>query len=130
VATITLPDGSIKTKWLPSIKEAGQMLLTFALAVIGWIIFRATDIHNIGTYIYSVCEISTLLVLPIKKMLLLKCISMILLMLLVEWFNRCQDHALSKLPSNPIVRIVIYYGIFLLIFLLTGKNETFIYFQF
>ena len=51
VATITLPDGTIKAKWLPSLKETGQMLLTFALAVFGWIIFRAQDISQFGEVI-------------------------------------------------------------------------------
>lgn len=55
VATITLPDGTIKTKWLPSIKEAGQMLLTFALAVVGWIIFRAENIRTSGRL--SCCDV-------------------------------------------------------------------------
>ena len=31
-------------RWLPTLKEAGQMLLTFFLTMIGWIIFRAESI--------------------------------------------------------------------------------------
>ena len=58
VATITLPDGTIKNKLLPSFKEAGQMLVTFALAVVGWIIFRAVCVADIGLYIQNMFDIS------------------------------------------------------------------------
>ena len=54
----------------------------------------------------------------------------IAILLMVEWLNRTKEHSLKVLPNNPIARILIYYGIFLLIFFFTGKNETFIYFQF
>ena len=54
----------------------------------------------------------------------------IFLMLLVEWINRKQEHGFDKLPNSPIVRTIIYYVVFMFIFLHSGSNETFIYFQF
>ena len=56
VATVTLPDGTTKTKLLPSLKETGQMLLTFALAVFGWIIFRATGLKTLAAYIVGIFD--------------------------------------------------------------------------
>jgi D-alanyl-lipoteichoic acid acyltransferase DltB (MBOAT superfamily) len=131
VATITLPDGTTKTKWLPSLKEAGQMLLTFALAVFGWIIFRAQDISQFGEVISTICS-DSLLSVPwlMNRQYYIPLLINIAILLIVEWLNRTKEHSLKVLPNNPIARILIYYGIFLLIFFFTGKNETFIYFQF
>ncbi|MBQ9752791.1 MAG: MBOAT family protein, partial [Paludibacteraceae bacterium] len=131
VATITLPDGTIKTKWLPSLKEAGQMLLTFAMAVFGWIIFRAQDISQFGEVISTICS-DSLLSVPwlMNRQYYIPLLINIAILLIVEWLNRTKEHSLKVLPNNPIARILIYYGIFLLIFFFTGKNETFIYFQF
>ena len=131
VATVTLPDGTIKTKFLPSFKETGQMLLTFALAVFGWIIFRAQDISQFGEVISTICS-DTLLSVPwlMNRQYYIPLLINIAILLIVEWLNRTKEHNLKVLPNNPIARILIYYGIFLLIFFFTGKNETFIYFQF
>lgn len=131
VATITLPDGTIKTKLLPSFKETGQMLLTFALAVFGWIIFRAQDISQFGEVISTICS-DSLLSVPwlMNRQYYIPLLINIAILLIVEWLNRTKEHSLKVLPNNPIARILIYYGIFLLIFFFTGKNETFIYFQF
>jgi D-alanyl-lipoteichoic acid acyltransferase DltB (MBOAT superfamily) len=131
VATVTLPDGTIKIKWLPSLKEAGQMLLTFSLAVFGWIIFRAQDISQFGEVISTICS-DSLLSVPwlMNRQYYIPLATNIAILLIVEWLNRTKEHSLKVLPNNPIARILIYYGIFLLIFFFTGKNETFIYFQF
>ena len=131
VATITLPDGTIKTKWLPSLKEAGQMLLTFALAVFGWIIFRAQDISQFGEIVSTICS-DSLLTIPFLKTrsFYIPLVINILILLVVEWLNRTQEHSFKRLPNNAVMRTLIYYGLFLLMFFFTGKNETFIYFQF
>ena len=44
VASYIDAEGNERLKWLPSLKEAIQMLFTFALVVIGWIIFRSETI--------------------------------------------------------------------------------------
>ena len=131
VATITLPDGNIKTKWLPSLKEAGQMLLTFALAVFGWIIFRATELKTLSAWITGIFD-SSLFSIPwlMNRQYYIPLVINILILLVVEWLNRTQEHSLKRLPNNAVMRTLIYYGLFLLMFFFTGKNETFIYFQF
>ena len=132
VATITLPDGTIKTKWLPSLKEMGQMLLTFALAVLGWIIFRVTGLKSLFAYITGIFD-SSLFSMPSNldgSVALLSLSVFVMIMLLAEWMNRQYVHALQRVTKNIIFRIVIYYGLFLLMYFFTGKNETFIYFQF
>ena len=44
---------------LPTFKEAGQMLLTFFLAVIGWIIFRAESIGQAWEYVCGMLQSDT-----------------------------------------------------------------------
>ena len=51
---------------LPTLKEAGQMLLTFFLAVLGWIIFRAESIGMAWEYVCGMCDVSLFAVF-IKK---------------------------------------------------------------
>lgn len=131
VATTTLPDGTIKAKLLPSIKESFQMLITFALVVFGWIIFRATGMNTLTSWIVGIFD-SSLFTIPwlMNRQFYIPLAVAIFLMLLVEWINRKQAHGFDKLPNSPIVRTIIYYMVFAFIFLYSGSNETFIYFQF
>ena len=131
VATITLPDGTTKTKWLPSLKEAGQMLLTFAMAVFGWIIFRATGLKTLSAWVTGIFD-SSFFSIPwlMNRQYYIPLAINIFVLLIVEWLNRTQEHSLKRLPNNAVMRTLIYYGLFLLMFFFTGKNETFIYCQF
>ena len=129
VATITLPDGTIKTKWLPSLKEAGQMLLTFALAVLGWIIFRATSIANVGIYLQHVFDISLfsppMIITGVKRTLL-----SIVILLVVEWLHRDKQHGLDLSNRNKAIQLAISYAIVLFILEFGANAQSFIYFQF
>ena len=129
VATITLPDGSIKTKWLPSLKEAWQMILTFALAVIGWIIFRAVSITDIGVYMQNMFDLS-LFSAPMVIVGLKRTILSIAILLFVEWINRTKQHALQIANWHPIARYACYYAIILYILAFGADSQSFIYFQF
>ena len=112
-------------------KEAGQMLLTFALAVFGWIIFRATGMNTLTTWIDGIFD-SSLLSIPylMNRQYYIPLAIAIFMMLLTEWINRIQEHGLDRLPNSSVVRSIIYYMVFVFIFLYSGANETFIYFQF
>jgi hypothetical protein len=133
VATITLPDGTIKTKWMPSLKEAGQMLLTFALAVLGWIIFRAENIGQVGEIVSTILSGSILNVpMLISQYYYIPLFVVIIVMLLFEWFTRNRLHGL-EITNVPYrwIRWSIYMLIILALFF-SIKTETpqFIYFQF
>jgi len=128
VATITLPDGTIKTKWLPSFKEAGQMLLTFALAVLGWIIFRAENIGQIWEYIGGICD-TTLFTIPEHAGIHALFMNIILL-LLIEWATRKNRHGLDLVALPTYVRYFIYLLIAFILFAFGGQTANFIYFQF
>ena len=132
VATITLPDGTIKTKWLPSLKEAGQMLLTFALAVFGWIIFRAQDISQFGEVISTICS-DSLLSVPylVNRYYYMPLVINVFIMLIIEWINRTKEHSFQICIKYKWLRWTIYL-MFVLIIFLSIKVDTpqFIYFQF
>ena len=133
VATMTLPDGTVKAKCLPSLKETGQMLLTFTLAVVGWIIFRAENIGQIGEIISTIISVSILSVpMLISYYYYISLFMAIIVMLLFEWFTRDRLHGLeiTNIPYRWI-RWSIYLLILLVLFFAI-KTETpqFIYFQF
>ena len=128
VATTTLPDSTIKTKWLPSIKEAMQMLLTFALAVFGWSIFRAENIGQFSEYICNICN-SSLFTMPDisgNNALLMN----IMILIVVEWMARMRNHGLDIKHLHPVLRYAIYFGVLFLLFAFGGQTANFIYFQF
>jgi len=129
VATITLPDGSIKTKLSPSIKEAGQMILTFALAVIGWIIFRAVSVADIGLYMQNMFDLS-LFSAPMVIVGLKRTVLSIAILLFVEWINRNKQHGLQLTNCNKGLQLIVYYALMLYMMEFGANAQSFIYFQF
>ena len=116
-------------RFLPSIKEFLQMSLTFFLAVIGWIIFRAETMTQAADYLY--CMVSNPVV-GNKTFGTWGVYGFILLG--VEWIQRDKQHTLQFTNIKPFryrwVRWAIYYILLILIVKNIGKEQTFIYFQF
>jgi len=118
-------------RWLPSVKDALQVLITFALCCLGWIIFRAPDIHQAAGYVQHLfATLFTIGPMPWKKTCLF-----ILLMVVVEWLQRDKQHALqfasgSVLGRYRALRWAVYYAILVVIVTCMGVSQTFIYFQF
>lgn len=119
-------------RMLPSLKEAGQMLLTFFLAVVGWIIFRAENIGQAWQYLCGLFNRSLFSIpwLDTRHYYLPVMIS-IAVLLLVEWLQRDKEHAfdLSGI-KNHVLKFSIYYVMVAVLFWLGGHAESFIYFQF
>ena len=119
---------------LPTWREALQMLLTFALVVIGWIIFRAKSItqawdYIAGTFTQNIFQGPYL----INREYYIPLAAAILFMLAMEWANRDESHglAINKTISNQWVRRLIYFGIVLfMIYFGKFSYNQFIYFQF
>lgn len=114
---------------LPTLKEAGQMLFTFMLVCFAWILFRATSITAAAEYIKGIFNrsfFSMPQVLPLHMLLLLP------LFFLMEWLGRERPYAIAGMGlqwPRPL-RWSAYLGICLLIILLAGRNQPFIYFIF
>ena len=97
-------------RYLPNAKELLQIVLTFFLAVIGWIIFRAESINLAMDFLH--CMITnpfftgnhylstTLYVLPV---------------LVIEWLQRDKQYALQFATRKPFNSRPIRWGIYLLI---------------
>ena len=114
---------------LPTWKEALQMLLTFALVVIGWIIFRVETIGQVWEIMKGICNVS-LFSMPMVVVGLKRTSLFIVLLLVVEWIDRTKEHAfaLSRLPQWA--RIIAIYALILIILEFMGHSQSFIYFQF
>ena len=122
-----------KDRILPTWKECGQMLLTFILVVVGWIIFRAETIGQAWEYICGLFQWGTIKA-SYRFFLWPECRKrslLIVFMLLVEWMQRREEHGLFLHPDTPrVFRYFIYSVVVLLIVFYTGTNQTFIYFNF
>ena len=119
---------------LPTLKECGQMFLTFFLVVIGWIVFRAESIGMAWEYVCGMSNNSLLSFpwYPTRNTLFLMVFS-ILLMLAVEWLQRSKAHGLEFGNDSRYrwVRWCIYLIVTLMVFVLQSSKATqFIYFQF
>ena len=119
-------------RWLPSLKESGQLVLTFFLTVVGWILFRAenmTQATEILTRIFTqpFAETSA----HIHTTPLVGCG----LIVLTEWLQRDKQHALQFAPGSwfgryMFLRYALYAVLLCCIVRYTGTIQTFIYFQF
>ena len=117
---------------LPSLKDLFRVAVTFGLAVVGWVIFRAEDISQAWDFVsrmfltafddfnFRLGSINTFMA--------------VLLLIVVEYLQRNRAHVL-QFPDNrvfrcPSVRYALYACIGLLMFFYAGEVQTFIYFQF
>ncbi len=137
VGTYTDTSGVEHLRLLPTWRETLQILFTFLLVVLGWIIFRAPGMPGLWHYLQGMCDIS-LFAKPRwfgKWQFLANCI-FIFIMIIVEWMQRNSDLCLSlSCIKNRTLRKSAYYLVILLFLSLmffynTGKLEQFIYFQF
>ena len=115
---------------LPSLKEVLQIISTFLFVVIGWIIFRAENIHQAWDYIVCmVTKFSFHLPAHGKDPLIY-----IAILIVVKWFQREKQFALQIEEKGifryQTVRWIFYYILFITTLLLAGNQEEFIYFQF
>lgn len=117
----------------PSIKELLQMLLTFSLAVLGWIFFRADNIGHAINYISEIFSTSLFTIpnfMGMRKALIT--IILTLIFITIEWYGREGEYAISHLGikwKRPI-RYAMYYAIIIAILWFGGEEQQFIYFQF
>ncbi len=114
-------------KMLPSMKEFAQMLLTFLLAMIGWVLFRSETIGQAWDFLGGMFSKSLFAVpsIPFKTLLF------VAVMLVVEWIQRKREHGfVMEGIKSGVLRYTCYVAVLALIFVFGVFNETFIYFQF
>ena len=120
-------------KFLPSLKDLGMMLLTFALVVIGWIFFRAETITDAWYYIAGLCGKDIFRASYRFFLFYGNCAGWsVLAMLIVEWLQRNKEHGLDiGNIKYGWLRIAIYYAVIAIIaYFGNFSGNQFIYFKF
>ena len=115
------------------VRDLGSVCVTFALVVLGWVVFRAENLTEASCYLqhFAVALTSMNLGMPAYgKVAVIYC----LLFVAIEWIQR---DSLCPLQLNGCwlgryrwTRWLVYYIVFMLIFFGRGEEQTFIYFQF
>ena len=116
-------------KLVPSLKEFFQMLNTFMLTCIAWIFFRSESIGHGFAYINNIIFNEIYISIPNTKVLY--CCLLLLGFVMVEWFQRKNEHGL-KLGQFPVAIRWASYSLvaFFVLDGVLGGSEEFIYFQF
>jgi D-alanyl-lipoteichoic acid acyltransferase DltB (MBOAT superfamily) len=117
-------------KALPSAKEFFQMGMTFALVVLGWILFRSGDISDAWNYIVKMFSFSSFTILDFVNTS--KLITFCFILLVIEWIGRDNSYAIEKLllTQKRYTRWGFYCVILYLIIVFGVRSQEFIYFQF
>lgn len=116
-------------KLLPSIKEAGQIALTFCLTVFAWIFFRANSLQEAFEFITGLLSPS---LFEYPEVLPIKLLGLLAVFVMIEWLQRDKQHAL-QVEQNIIkgkLRWILYYSVVIAIAIFAGQQQQFIYFQF
>lgn len=122
-------------RYLPNIKEAFQMALTFFFAVIGWIIFRAQSMTQAIDYI---AHMFTNPIIAGERLYIKTTIGWGLMFLVAEWLQREKQHALQFTNIWPFNYRFFRWCIYITLicytcieyYLNSESDNTFIYFQF
>ena len=116
-------------KAYPSLRELGQMAMTFALTCLAWIFFRAesmTQALGIFKSIFSTSLFAFPTVRPTYMILT------VIAFFVIEWMGRRDPFAIQHFLTSRKrwIRWGFYYVLIISILLFAGKEQTFIYFQF
>lgn len=115
-------------RWLPNLRELGQILSTFSVTLLAWVFFRAESVEHAVAILGGL--LSPSLTEPIYSFNVSLFWS-ILLLVSVEWLQREKVHGLDVAHLPSWARRSLYGGILLMIFFLGRFSGTdFIYFQF
>lgn len=126
--------GGFSDNLLPKKSEVFGMITTFALVCMGWIIFRADSMSSFVEYIKGIFSLrpngSSWVSISDSLWLVIT----VLVMLIIEWFNRNSVYELEVVPKNKICRHLMYVlligSTFMAYMMSIQDDNTFIYFQF
>jgi alginate O-acetyltransferase complex protein AlgI len=111
----------------PTLKELMNILFTFVLTLIAWVLFRSNSLDKAWIYLKRMfTTIGKIEFTPYYLFILL------VLFILIEWRGRTDEFAISRLGIKwpAPVRWAFYYSVMLIIFIFMGEPQQFIYFQF
>ena len=115
--TNQVAEGRLLSTW----KECGQILLTFALVVLGWIIFRAETIGQAWDILASIFSKSLFTVPWLhNRYFYIPLFGCLILLIFTEWINRKKTHSLDLSSiNNHAIKYFIYLVIITLIIFFT-----------
>jgi len=129
----TNTDTVAQGKYLPTLKEFYQIAITFSLTVLAWIFFRAENIGHALDYLSTIFS-KSLFTIPhfIGMRTALITLILISIFILVEWLGRNEQYAIERLGIKwkKTYRWSFYFIILTTLFIFSGKEQQFIYFQF
>ncbi|MEQ8217984.1 MAG: MBOAT family O-acyltransferase [Arenibacter sp.] len=112
----------------PNAKEIIQITFTFSLTVFAWIFFRANSVSHALNYIANIFTWDFFVKTEIFPN---EIYWLVIFFILIEWFGKSSQFAIEKVHILPkVVRWGFYFGLIVLMFVYTGEEQQFIYFQF
>ena len=115
-------------RYLPNLKELGQMAITFFITLIAWVFFRADNVGHAFDYLKGTFNASLFSWVEIFPTTIL---GLLAIFLVIEWLGRSYEYAIENVDfmKRP-VRWSFYIALIILMFAFTGEEQEFIYFQF
>ena len=120
------------TLGLPTFSDALKMVTTFLLVALGFVVFRAESLSQVGQYFYFVFNRSGFFHLTNGLGNLVIIIPIIVLAFVLEWITRKEEYPLQITDhfKSRFYRIGFYWILITVIVLFSGDEQKFIYFQF
>ncbi len=114
---------------LPKFTDLIHILLTFLMTVFAWIFFRAENLSHAFSYINGLLSSSLLSVPTVFPPLTL---IVIIFFVVIEWLGKQNEYAIATMftANSRVLRWSFYLCLLMSIFLFSGKQQQFIYFQF
>ena len=114
----------------PSFREVLGMILTFVMAMVAWVFFRAENLREALVYLSGMFSSAWKWEEALHYFSTFT-IGAVAFLFVVEWLNRKGKHGLEGLDRLPAwLRIAFYILIIGCVLLYRGENQQFIYFQF
>lgn len=114
----------------PTFKEGAQMISTFVLVVLGWVLFRATSINEAYQYFEGIFDVS-LFSIPkfwgVSNIEALFSVLFIAILIVLEWFTREKEYPMK---GHGQMQAILCAFVILLIYFFGLDSSGFIYFQF
>ena len=123
------PQYKLDKKYPLTLKSLLNIVVTFALVTIGWIIFRSSSLPEFWEYICKICSPS-LFSKPSGVMWALPSFVAAVFMFAYEWVKRDVEYPLQNMPRHKCVRWACYLFLVAAIVFYQGKPAEFIYFKF
>ncbi|QAA81281.1 MBOAT family protein [Aequorivita sp. H23M31] len=126
-------DAVAEGRLFPDLREFLSILVTFGLTVFAWIFFRANDLRHAFSIIKKILSASFFSIPNFPDITYaLVTLFLVALFFCIEWLGRDEEFGISKIAVkwNRPYRWGFYFALIALMFIFSGREQEFIYFQF